>query len=171
MNTKRLYSKFMKFLKSMFEAFKAILVKIGLSIPVGLFVFRDEWFQIIFALVIVIILDTILGVWVAIKHKRFSSWRMGQTASKIGRYGLGLATVWAMVVADPSLFHWSFSTLGVFFVITEVISNFEKLALLGLELPQNFLGKINKDFLDLSKSNKKNEQKEIKKILDKRESC
>ena len=144
--------------------FKETALKILLTIPTGTFFFHEKWWKVILALCFIIIVDTILGIWVAIKYKKFSSWKLGRLASKISRYSLALFTVYFLCVANPTIFSWAFPYVGTFFVLTEVISNFEKLALLGLELPTNFLSKLNSDFKKLKD---KSNSDVAKKILNK----
>lgn len=130
-----------------YKTMKEILCKIFVTIPVATLIFNDEWWKVIYALFIIVAIDTILGIWVAIKHKKFASFSMGRKASgKLIRYALGLLSVYCLALADPKLFSWAFNYVGVFFVMTEVVSNFEKLSLLGLKIPTKLMSKLNEDY-------------------------
>jgi len=125
---------------------KYFWVKLLLSIPIGYFVFRKEQSLVVFALLLILLMDTALGVWVSYKYRTFSSYRLSRITTKIARYGIGLVSIWILGCVSPTLFGWSFQFFGTFFVLTEVFSIFEKLALLGLRLPNQLLAKLNKDF-------------------------
>ncbi len=141
-------------------------LKVCISFPLGVFVLTDQHFAVIYALFMMIMIDTVLGVWVAIKYKKFSSYRLGRIANKMARYSLALASVWIVTCLNPSLFGWMFASFGTFFVLTELFSNFEKLALLGLKIPTQLLAKVNRDFQRIRENNGKKE-KSIKRILNK----
>lgn len=102
--------------------------------------------RIIWILAIAILVDSILGVATAIRQRRFASWRMGQPmAKKITLYGFALSGAFLASEAHPYLF-WTLEYTGVYFVLSEVLSIFEKLALWGLELPARLLGTVNELF-------------------------
>lgn len=127
-------------------------IKILLTIPAGTFFFYSEWWRVIIALTTLIVIDTFLGMWVAVRYRRFNSWRMSRIANKISRYAFALFTAYFLGLANPGLLGWTFAYLGTFFVITEAISNFEKLSLLGLTLPTKLLSKINEQYKRLAEA-------------------
>ena len=146
---------------------KYFWTKLALTIPIGYFAFREDHFIVIYALIMILILDTILGIWVSIKYKVFTSHRLSRITSKMARYTIGLASVWILSCMSPDLFGWSFKFFGTFFVLTEVFSNFEKLSLLGLRLPTRLLAKLNKNFYDFYFGEKIQQKEVISKILSK----
>lgn len=127
-------------------------LKLILAIPAGTFFFYAEWWRVIVAITFLIVVDTALGIWVALKYKRFSSWRLSRISNKISRYALAMFTAYFLGLANPALLGWVFSYLGTFFVLTEAISNFEKLSLLGLTLPTKLLSKINEQYKRLAEA-------------------
>ena len=141
--------------------------KLLLTIPVGYFVFGEKHYLIIYALFIVLVLDTILGIWVSVKYKVFASHRLGRITAKMGRYAIGLLTVWCLSCVSPDLFGWVFSFFGTFFILTEVFSNFEKLSLLGLHLPTKLLARLNKQFHDFYFGEQAKKEVAVSKILSK----
>ena len=142
--------------------------KLLLTIPVGYFVFGEKHFLIVYSLLIILILDTILGIWVSTKYKVFTSHRLGRITAKMARYTIGLATAWCLSSVSPNLFGWVFDFFGTFFILTEVFSNFEKLSLLGMRIPTRMLAKINKNFYNFYFDKEKEKKKEaISKILSK----
>ncbi len=125
---------------------KYFWAKLVLTIPVGFFIFNEHHYLVVYALLMILILDTVLGIWVSIKYKVFASHRLSRMTSKMARYAIGLASVWVLSILSPIMFGWTFDFFGTFFVLTEVFSNFEKLSLLGLHLPTKMLAKLNKHF-------------------------
>jgi phage-related holin len=84
---------------------------------------------------------------------------MSRFFTKIGRYGLALGTVWVLSAVEPTLFGWSFRYIGIFIILTELFSNFEKLALLGFKMPTDFLSRLNEDFKLFKRADEKNKKK------------
>lgn len=121
-------------------------VKLLATIPACFLSFTIEQYEIIYGIVIMVILDTILGVWVAVSFKRFQSRILGEMTRKVGKYGIAMGSVWALAVVAPTYFSWLFNCMGIFIMLTELISNFEKLALLGMVLPTKLVAKINKQY-------------------------
>ena len=121
--------------------------KIILTIPACFLSFTQSQTDIMFGIVFIITLDTILGMWVAIKYKLFSSHHLSRVFSKIGTYGIAMMSVWALSAVEPVYFGWVFRYMGVFIIVTEIFSNFEKLALLGFRYPGMILAKLNKQFM------------------------
>ena len=148
---------------------KYFWAKILLTIPMGYFVFRQDHFLVIYALLLILILDTILGIWVSAKYKIFTSHRLARVTSKMARYAIGLASVWILACMSPSLFGWSFQFFGTFFVLTEVFSNFEKLSLLGLHIPTKVLAKLNSHFHSFYFGGEDAKREAVSKILSKGE--
>jgi toxin secretion/phage lysis holin len=116
---------------------------------IGLLVFTNEEQLGIFLLVFVILIDTALGICVAIKYKIPSSHRMGRMAKKVSMYAASLLTVFALANTYRDMFGWTMRAFSIFLVLTETFSIFEKLSLLGMNLPTKMLSKINRNFHDL----------------------
>ncbi len=154
----------------MFESIKSMLnylwVKVLAAIPLCFLNFTESNREIIWGIIYIIILDTILGIWTAIKFKRFSSYRMSKFANKVGIYGLAMCSVWVLSAIEPSFFGWSFRYVGLFIILTEVFSNFEKLALLGFKTPTKFLAKLNDKFKDLYEAENGMKKEITEKIID-----
>ena len=146
---------------------KYFWVKLCLTLPIGLFVLNEQHYLIIYALLFILILDTILGIWVSIRYKVFTSHRLARVTTKLARYTIGLASIWGLVCVSPSIFGWAFNSFGTFFILTEVFSNFEKLSLLGLTLPTKLLSRLNKNFRDYNSEDKVIKKQAISKILSK----
>lgn len=144
-------------------ALKYFWVKLFASIPLGYVILTETHWNIIYGISFMILLDTFLGVWLSIKKRNFSSWRLGRLAGKISKYAIALATVHILSVSSPILFGWTFHYFGVFLILTEALSNFEKLALLGWKSPQFLLAKLNSQFKDLYEGNKEVVDEIIKK--------
>ena len=146
---------------------KATAIKCFLAIPFSYFFFKEEWWSVIMCLFLLTIIDTILGVMLAIKYKKFTSYALGRKGSmKLIRYGLAIGTIYLLAVADEKIFGWAVHYITMFFILTEVISNFEKLSLLGLELPTKFMSFINSKYKDLLHDNKKDRDGSVKEMVD-----
>ena len=143
--------------------------KLLLTIPVGVFALSQQHYIIIWGLALVVIIDTILGLWVSIKHKIFASYKLGRIASKISKYSLAMMSIWVVATVEPTLLGWTFQGLGVFLILTEVFSNFEKLAILGMEVPTKLLAKVNRDFDSYYFGDSKKRKQALKKILNKKQ--
>ena len=127
----------LKFIKT-----KAILA----LFPTGLFVLTDMHKEIIAIVIWLLILDTLLGVMVAIKKKRLCSYKLVKAVHKLVIYSFTMATAFLVSCLALPLLHYFFLYVGSFIAITEALSNFEKLALLGFNLPKQLLEKLNIDF-------------------------
>lgn len=145
---------------------KHFWVKAVSSIPLCYLTFSHNDVRLLSGILYILILDMILGIWVAIKYKKLSSNKMGRTLNKVGRYGIALTSTWILTVAEPGLFGWVFEYICIFILLTELFSNFEKLSLLGLSLPTKFLSKLNLDFKEFRFSGDK--KKVAERIIDNR---
>lgn len=143
--------------------------KIILTVPMSMFVLEQRHYMVIWGLIIMMIIDTILGLWVSVKLKVFASYKLGRIAAKVSKYFLALMSVWILSCVEPMLLGWTFQGLGVFLMLTEAFSNFEKLAILGLNIPNQFLAKLNKDFNDYYFGDEKKSKKALKRILNKKQ--
>jgi len=143
--------------------------KILLTIPFGMFALTQQNYLVIWGLILIMIIDTILGLWVSIKHGVFASYKLGRIAAKVSKYFLAMSSVWVLSSVEPNLLGWTFQGLGVFLILTEVFSNFEKLAILGLKLPTRFLAKLNKDFHKYYYADKNESEAALKRILNKKQ--
>lgn len=110
------------------------------------FVVSHELNRAIYGLFLIIIVDSILGVWSAFKMRRLSSWRMGQPmARKICLYSIAIFSASILSNSSP-LFDWFPIYLSIFFIVSEVLSVFEKLALLGVPIPTSIIERVNDVF-------------------------
>jgi len=94
-----------------------------------------------FALLILIIIDTITGIAQAVRFKRFRSSFLRKAVNKTILYGLCIITIRLLEQGILYFFNTtviSQITLG-FLIVTEVISILENLVLLGVPLPTDFL--------------------------------
>ena len=114
--------------------------------PTGLFVLTNLHKEIIAIVIWLLIIDTLLGVMVAIKTKHFCSYRLIKAIHKLVIYSFAMATAFLVSCLEVPLLHYFFLYVGAFIAITEALSNFEKLALLGFHLPKQLLEKLNVDF-------------------------
>lgn len=80
-------------------------------------------------------------------------------------YALSLLIVFALANVYRDVFGWTFRYFTIFLILTEVVSNFEKLSLLGLKLPTKFLSKINQNFHDFYFGNNEEKNEALSNIL------
>jgi len=127
----------------------------GVLATLEFFVVTEENAKVVTGLVFIVALDSLLGVAVAIMHRRFASWRMGQMmARKVIMYAFALASVLILSSSNLGLFFWAPTYLGLFFIVSEVLSILEKLALMGLNIPLGLVARINDVFDRLNKGDK-----------------
>ena len=131
---------------SFIDMFKYGGEKLIATIPVCFLTFSIEDMEIIAGIVFIVILDTFLGLYVGIHFRRFRSPIMRRLINKVGQYGIAMASVWVLAAINPSYFDWAFHGMGIFIILTELLSNFEKLALLGMKLPTKLVSKLNKEY-------------------------
>jgi len=117
-------------------------------------------------IIFIVIIDTILGIWVAVKNRTFRSSKLRGFAYKVGQYGLAMASVWIISAVEPQLFGWVFRYVGLFIIVTEILSNFEKLSLLGFEIPTAFIAKLNDNYKKLSDLKGAKRKTEVKRIIE-----
>lgn len=155
-------------IEALLSGLKYFKYKILLSIPLGFFVFTEDHQKIITLLICILIIDTILGTIVAIKHKRFASYKMVKFINKIAIYGLALSTAYTVSLLN-SYFTSFFYYVGSYIILTEALSNFEKLALLNFKLPLALIKKLNIDFRNMTDNISDKENKELlNKVLNKK---
>lgn len=110
------------------------------------FVIDHELNRVIYGLFLIIMVDSILGVWTAFKMRRLSSWKMGQPmARKICLYSIAIFSA-AILSNTSQFFDWFPVYLGIFFILSEILSIFEKLALLGVPIPTGLIERVNTVF-------------------------
>lgn len=143
--------------------------KILLTIPFSMFALTQQNYLVIWGLILIMAIDTVLGIWVSVKHGVFASYRLGRIAAKVSKYFLAMASVWVLSSVEPTLLGWTFQGLGIFLILTEVFSNFEKLAILGMNVPTRFLAKLNKDFHNYYFGNEDESKTALKRILNKKQ--
>lgn len=119
---------------------------LGAMVGFGLFEFfvsNDDLNKAITGLVFIIITDSILGIYTAFKMKRLASWRMGQPmARKVALYSIAIFSTVVLSSANH-FFDWSPVYLTIFFLLSEMLSLFEKLALLGVPIPVGLVSRVN----------------------------
>ncbi len=120
-----------------------ILLKIlGVS---GILGFLSEIFTSIqtsyIILLVLIILDTLIGISTAIKYKRFCSKGLCKFTKKVMTYTISIITVRLLeIILDPLVATTMLSQIIVaFLAITESVSILENLTLLGAPIPSNIL--------------------------------
>jgi toxin secretion/phage lysis holin len=124
----------------------------------------DEHQRVIKALAILVIFDSILGVWTAYKNRRLASWKMGQPmALKIVLYFFAVVSVLTLAGAFKEAFSWAPTYVAMFFCLSEILSVFEKLSLLGLQLPIRLVSKVNELFEKMTYGDKEAERQIIEK--------
>ena len=106
------------------------------------FIFADWAF--ILHLIIVIILDTILGVWVSLRRKNFSSWEFGKVFNKIAIYFLVLIATHnagAYFIKNNVKFIIDIldTTVYAAIMIREYMSLLEKLPALKIWMPSRWI--------------------------------
>lgn len=109
---------------------------------INTFVFKDWVF--VLNLIIVICLDTALGVALALKKRKFSSWGFGKVFSKIAIYGIVLvathnATLFLQKTAIKELITVIDSTVYAAIMIREFLSLVEKIPAFGIWKPPAWL--------------------------------
>lgn len=132
---------------------KNLLEKIIISIPACFFTFKIEQIEIIFGILFLFAIDTVLGVWASLKYKVYKSNSMQRAIGKFSKYFIAMLNAWILTAIYPTLFGWVFMAVGTFIMVTEAMSNMEKLALLGFKVPSWIMAKVNKQFYELSKEN------------------
>ena len=92
-------------------------------------------------LITLIILDTITGILSAIKYNRISSSGIAKLVRKVSLYSLTVFTARLLEIAILDLYDTTIiSQMTIaYLVLTEVISIFENLSLLGVPLPNHFI--------------------------------
>jgi len=154
-------------MRTIINILKYFWSKFLLTLPLGAFTIKEDHYIIIYALVMMVFIDSVLGIWVAVRHRVFASHKLRKIAEKLSIYFLALASVWILQCASPVLFGWVFSFFGIFLIMTELFSNFEKLALLGVQIPTKLLSKINNNFYEYYLCDGVKKHKALKKILNK----
>jgi phage-related holin len=150
----------MEWLSKMFNYF---WTKVITSIPLC-FLLEKENIDVLYGIVFIVIIDTTLGILVGYKYKKLNSHKLARLIKKVGNYGLAMASIWVLASVNNQL-AWAFNYMGIFIILTEIFSNFEKLSLLGMNVPTELLSKLNSDFKKLYLSD--NKEKEAEKIIDK----
>lgn len=117
-------------------------------VPAGLFIVTDTHREVLAIVLWLLIIDTFLGFAVAIKYKQVCSRRMARALNKFLLYTFALGTAYLISHLDIPIVGYFYLYIGSFIAITEATSNFEKLSLLGFELPKKLLSKLNNDFQD-----------------------
>lgn len=120
-------------------------------VPAGVFVITDMHREVLAIVLWLLIIDTLLGISVAVKYKKVRSSRMIKAIYKFLLYMAALATAYLVSCLDVPMVEYFYLYVGAFIATTEAVSNFEKLSLLGLKLPKELLAKLNSDCNDIEK--------------------
>ena len=155
-------------METVINIFSYFWIKFLVTIPIGIFIVREQHFTVIYGLLMMIFIDSILGICVSIKYKTFSSHKLRKIAKKTSVYFLVLWSVWILECVAPFSFGWLVKFFGVFLIMTELFSNFEKLALLDVAISTKLLSKINKNFHNFYFGKNGNKEKALTNILDKK---
>jgi hypothetical protein len=127
------------------------------------FVFQDWIF--VAHLLVIIFLDTVLGVWVALKKRNFSSVGFGRLFSKLFVYLVLLiathnATHFFKSQGVDFLIKMFDSTVYAAIVVREYISLLEKIVILGVWTPPEWIFKKMKIWYEEGKTEKNESEKE-----------
>jgi phage-related holin len=128
---------------------KNIAEKILLLIPTCFLTVRSEHLEIIIGIVALFLIDTFLGIWASLKYKIYRSNSMQRAVGKFTKYSIAMFNAWILSVIYPIMFSWVFMIVGAFIMVTEAMSNMEKLALLGFKVPSWIMAKINDQYNQL----------------------
>lgn len=92
-------------------------------------------------LLALLILDTVTGMVVAIRHRRFSSRGLAKLLKKVIPYTVSIITVRLLEIGMLPLFETTIlsEVMIAFLQITEAVSILENLTLLGVPIPSNFI--------------------------------
>lgn len=138
------------------EHFRSFCAKFVLAlVPAGVFIITDMHREVLAIVLWLLIIDTILGISVAIKYKKISSGRMSRALQKFLLYMSALATAYLVSCLDVPVVGYFYLYVGAFLATTEAVSIFENLAIFGLKLPKKLLIKINDEFSDVEKMREK----------------
>lgn len=129
----------------------------------NMFIFSDWFF--VFHLFIVITMDTILGVLLAIKTHKFSSWGFGKVFTKIVIYFIILiathnATAYFHSTNVKFLIELIDSTIYAAIMVREYLSLLEKMPALGIWTPPKWILKRMQIWYETGEIDKKEENKE-----------
>ncbi|MHA1880048.1 MAG: phage holin family protein [Candidatus Heimdallarchaeota archaeon] len=132
--------------------YKFLYSKILIALfPTGFFIITDTHREVLAIVLWLLIIDTFLGLSVAVKYKKVSSSRMIKAVKKFILYIVALATAYLIGCLDIPVVGYTYLYVGSFLATTEAISNFEKLSLLGLKLPKQLLSRLNDNFQDIDR--------------------
>ena len=132
------------------ENLRVLIIKSSIAlVPAGLFAITDMHREVLAIVLWLLIIDTFLGIAVAIKYKQLCSRRMARALNKFLLYMFALGTAYLISCLDVPIVSYFYLYIGSFIAITEATSNFEKLSLLGFKLPKKLLSKLNNDFQDI----------------------
>ena len=140
------------------------LDKIPLVLPLSYFALTEKESVSILILIILIFVDTFLGMYIRIKVRQFSSWGLKAVFKKISLYSISLFSFYVFS-KDESLgfsLDFIFSFLIIFINVVELTSIAEKLAFLGFKIPLKIVGVLNEKF---DKGNIIKNKEELKKFL------
>ena len=131
------------------------------SVPISYF-FVDEWTVVLlWCIFFTVTLDFLLGMFVAIVLKVFTYWGMGRTVFIVVLYGFFIAFcyIFSFILKQSWILHTGIISL----ILRDVISNMEKMAILGISPAIYVLGLINKDYKNKFTGDKKIIEKFINK--------
>ena len=134
-------------LSSIYSILHITKTKILLALfPTSLFILTNLHLEIIAIVLWLLIIDTLLGISVAVKYKVFTSTKMRKAIHKFLIYTYAMLTAFFISQINIPMVDYFFYYTGAYIAINEGVSNFEKLALLGFVLPKQLMNKLNIDF-------------------------
>ena len=124
---------------------KHFWLKFLATAPICFITMEQADINLLYGIFFIVILDTILGLWVGLKTRTFTSNKMSKLADKVGKYSIAMGSVWIVSRLEPTLV-WSFHYMGIYIILTELISNLENLGKLGFKIPNKLVAKVNKEY-------------------------
>jgi toxin secretion/phage lysis holin len=100
--------------------------------------------QALLVLLIIIIIDTLTGVYYSVKYKKFSSKGFRKGIKKLITYFIAVAVVRLFEIGISELINTNMYTTFIlsYLIVTETTSVLENLTLLGVPIPYQFISKI-----------------------------
>lgn len=119
-----------------------------ITIPTCFITLSQADVNLLYGIVLIVILDTVLGLWKGLKTRNFTSHKMSKFCDKTVKYSVVLGSFWIVSRLEPTLY-WSFHYAGIFLILTELVSILENLSELGMKLPMKLISKINSKYEEL----------------------
>ncbi len=124
---------------------KHFWIKFLATAPICFITLKQADIDLLYGIFFIVVLDTILGLWKGLKTKSFTSNKMSRLADKVGKYSIAMGSVWIVSRLETTL-AWSFHYMGIYIILTELISNLENLSKLGFKIPNKLIAKVNREY-------------------------